>query len=117
MLKSFAPFLMPFSTALNQGMPAIFTTVTIVLFAANATRPVKPDALAIAALPSALSVLRLFINVSLVDLCSRCARFLVLPIDANGKFPASETPGAWRRRSDVLWGVLVRFSPQAPPHR
>src|SRR5882757_9765851 len=28
-LKSFAPFRIPFSRALNQGMPAIFTTVTI----------------------------------------------------------------------------------------
>jgi hypothetical protein len=45
-------------------MPAILTTVTIVEFAANAIWLVRPAALAIAALPNAFNVLRLFTAVS-----------------------------------------------------
>ena len=45
-------------------MLAIFTTVIIVGFAAKAIRPVSPAALAIAAPPNVMSVLRLFTAVS-----------------------------------------------------
>src|SRR5205085_4279973 len=66
MSKSFAPFLIPFSTALNHGMPAILTTVTIVVVAANAARPARPATPASAAPPNALMVLRLSMR------CLRC---------------------------------------------
>ena len=61
MLKSLKPFPeLPFSTALNQGMPAILTTVTIVGAAAHATVAVALATPAKAALPISFRVSRLF---------------------------------------------------------
>jgi hypothetical protein len=53
---------MPFSTALNQGMPAILTTVTIVGAAARAIVAVALATPAKAALPISFKVSRLFIG-------------------------------------------------------
>ena len=61
MLKSFAPFWMPFSSALNHGMPAILTTVTISFGVSAQERPGRPATDIAVAPPISLSVSRLFI--------------------------------------------------------
>src|SRR3954451_4593607 len=61
MLKSLAPFWIPFSRALNHGMPAIFPTVTISFWACAKPKPGKPAPAIAAAPPITLSVWRLSI--------------------------------------------------------
>ena len=98
MPKSLPPFLMPFSTALNHGMPAILTTVTIVAVAANATRPERPAAPASAAPPNALSVLRLSMRclrclaicgILRKGQCQQMARSMLVPLRTIDKARAS----------------------------
>src|SRR6185503_2867707 len=64
-LNSAPAFLTPDSRALNQGMPAILTTTTMVGSAAKANRAGKPAAAAMAVAPISFSVWRLFIAHSL----------------------------------------------------
>ena len=69
MPKSVPAFFMPFSSALNQGMPAILTTVTIFFWSCAKERPEIPTrmAAATAAAPKSFNVSRLFTPLKMHD--------------------------------------------------
>ena len=69
MPKSVPAFFMPFSSALNHGMPAILTTVTIFFWSCAKERPGIPTrmAAATAAAPQSFNASRLFMNTSLLQ--------------------------------------------------
>ena len=69
MPKSAPAFFTPFSSALNQGMPAILTTVTIFFWSSAKERPEMPIA-ATAAAPKSFNVWRLFMDTFLQQISS-----------------------------------------------